>query len=206
MVAVLLAAGLFPAGCRPQAQDVGRGRASANDGAEETSETGETGETRETGETEGVEGAVQGAAGAGAEPTGVLLSGPRTGRGLPFIVPNTFEYDRGLYDTPEGTAEVYCTEGRLYPEEGWAETSCGELDVAVVSAAPVRTMYYRLPEEAGHVFFRFIADGGRNASGPGPSLSEEAACAFIEAFIERFEFFRETTRHGRQAAFPAVIP
>ncbi|NBF38981.1 MAG: hypothetical protein GVY14_01060, partial [Spirochaetes bacterium] len=97
-------------------------------------------------------------------------------------------------------------------------------------------VHYSWPEDQRHVFFRFVAvvegngtpPGGVGAAGNAASASGNAAgapgdaadapgdaaatavarseCDFIDAFLERFSFFLDTTDISGAAPFPAVLP
>jgi hypothetical protein len=212
------------------------------------------------------------------EAAAVLVSGPARGQGLPFLPPNTIEYQRGVYELPgaspaagaedpgsaspatptpgvaapaaEVTVEVFYTEAPVFRRGTWTETSCDGRTVHAVPEAGGTVVHYAWPEGQRHVFFRFAAvvegngtppggdgaagnagvPGGDGAAGPGnaagapadsaadpgdggaaPGAAGAAAvarseCDFIDAFLERFSFFLDTTDTSGAAPLPAVLP
>lgn len=96
----------------------------------------------------------------GSEAAAVLVSGPARGQGLPFLPPNTIEYQRGVYELPgapaeDVTVEVFYTEAPVFRRGTWTETSCDERTVHVLPEAGGTVVHYAWPQEQRHVFFRF---------------------------------------------------
>ena len=242
----------------------------------------------------------EGAAGD-ARQVAVLVSGPVHRQTLPFLPPNTIEYQRGVYELPAASAfeaatpaapassapaaaevpapasgapassapgaavrgasvEVFYTEAPVFRRGTWTEASCGGRPVHVLPEADGTLVHYVWPQTQRHAFFRFgaAADAGApgspgaaagNAGGapgnpgaagtatqappvdgaaadanqappagdaapgnagaaPGDASAPPAGseCDFIEAFLERFSFFLETTDSSGVAPFPAVVP
>ena len=251
----------------------------------------------------------EGAAGD-ARQVAVLVSGPVRRQTLPFLPPNTIEYQRGVYELPAASAseaptpaapaasppaapevpapasgapassapggavrgasvEVFYTEAPVFRRGTWTEASCGGRPVHVLPEAGGTLVHYAWPQEQRHAFFRFgaasdaaapgTARGATGSAGagtatqappadgaavdanqappagaapgnagaasdaaaapanagaaPGAAGAPDAAaapagseCDFIEAFLERFFFFLETTDSSGVAPFPAVVP
>lgn len=166
-----------------------------------------------------------------ADAPAVLVSGPVRRQSLPFLPPNAIEYQRGVYELPGGTApeatvEVFYTEAPVFRRGTWTETSCDGRTVHALPEAGGTLVHYTWPREQRHAFFRFArpgdgapgngaaADGAdATANGDAPPGAGDAGapvartrCDFIEAFLERFSFFLDTTESGGAAPFPAVLP
>ena len=187
-----------------------------------------------------------------SEAAAVLVSGPVRGQNLPFLPPNTIEYQRGVYELggapaartpasaapgstppasaspgPETTVEVFYTEAPVFRRGTWTETSCGERTVHLLPDAGGTLVHYAWPQAQRHAFFLFgaAAEGsktppaGAGAAGNEGATDDAAAieatgaaavarseCDFIDAFLERFSFFLDTTDVSGAAPFPAVLP
>jgi hypothetical protein len=165
---------------------------------------------------------VEGAAGD-ARQVAVLVSGPVRRQTLPFLPPNTIEYQRGVYELPAAPAsevpataaaargasvEVFYTEAPVFRRGTWTEASCDGRAVDALPEGSGRLVHFAWPQRERHAFFRFGAaapgdPGAPSDPGASPAGSE---CDFIEAFLERFSFFLETTDSAGVAPFPAVVP
>ncbi len=57
----------------------------------------------------------------------ILLSGPVSGRGVPFLPPNVISFSYALYEIDETRLEVYYTREDLFGVEEWEAVDCGAL-------------------------------------------------------------------------------
>ncbi len=125
----------------------------------------------------------------------ILVRGPRPGRGIPFFGANTIEYQRGVYRRNAVEVTVYYGEQDLPLAGGLKTLQCGphELQVLPATGEHQRVLQHEL-EIGGWLLLKLR-----------PGTVEE--CAFAEAFIEQFEFFREAQPPGWvEAPFPAIVP
>lgn len=131
------------------------------------------------------------------EPLGVLVRGPVSSRGIPFLPTNTIAHFRGLYETPEGEVLVYYTEEEIVPLSGWERDSCGDqplyrFDFTAESGRSPVIAYFS--GEGYHLFFRF--------------RSGLLACDFVQTFLSRLRYFRslpESRVASGMPPFPAII-
>jgi len=130
-----------------------------------------------------------------AEPLGILIRGPVSSRGLPFLPANSIRHYRGRYETSGGEILVRYTEEEIVPRESWERSRCGSRELRVFRVASeteraVPVAY--IPGEGYHLFFRFT----------GGALD----CSFIDVFIQRFRYFRSVPGGDSEAPpFPAIV-
>lgn len=130
--------------------------------------------------------------------TAVLLEGPNRVRGVPFLSPNAFAAQRGVYELSGGReAELYLLQLLLEEPLGWGPFSCPALaadGVALASReAESRTLYaYRSDRQERTILIALPPDSGE-------------ACDFLDTFLEELDFFAAALRDSPLLPFPAVF-
>ncbi|MFP4492019.1 MAG: hypothetical protein ACLFNZ_11130 [Spirochaetaceae bacterium] len=150
----------------------------------------------------------------------VLVSGPTSGRGIPFLPPNAIEYHRGVYELPEQNLLLHHTRREIVPPSSWEEKACGGTplltfytkwkdlpetvteiwpvsDKNTLQASPLQPVTAFYSGEDYYLFFTFL--GGT------------VSCDFVESFIEKFLYFRsvsrgEESRAGREESSKGPVP
>jgi len=128
---------------------------------------------------------------------GILASGPKQSKGIPFLTPNAIEHLYGIYEFPPGKVHVRFTSEMIVPFAEWENRPCETTEYRLFRFRE-EPVFFTGVNEWGFLFFRFT---GRTASPEDFS----GACAFIERFIARFLYFNSLLEKGRGVSFPAVL-
>ncbi len=118
----------------------------------------------------------------------ILLSGPVSGRGLPFLPPNIISFSYALYETEEGRLEVYFTRDPVFGMDGWEAVECGGFSLR----RNVEKEVFSYADAGG--WSVFIASG----------QFVDDPCNLFEGLVERLTFFVASIE-GNESPLPAVF-
>jgi len=125
-----------------------------------------------------------------AEPA-ILLSGPRTVKGIDFLPPNAVSAEYGVYSFRENRVAVYFVREEVYLPGDTAPLICGSYSLSELEGTNLRIFLYE--DEAGwKVFISF-------------EKVPEDPCLFIGAFLRRFRYFLGIAKDESSVSFPAVL-
>jgi hypothetical protein len=118
----------------------------------------------------------------------ILLSGPVSGRGIPFLPPNVISFSYALYEIDENRLEVYYTDDDVFGVEGWEGVDCGAF-----------TLRRSVSEE---IFLYESPAGWRLLVVSGVFLDDP--CGVFGGLTDRVAFFSGSLGPG-QSPLPAVF-
>ena len=126
------------------------------------------------------------------EPPGkmILLRGPVSEQGLPFMPRDVSLFFRGEYEYAGSRIDVYFMQRPLTEAQEWRTGSCA-VSVRVLDYVPLGKFYYRPFGQSSTLLFRTEGDVD--------------VCTLIPAFERRFSYFLGTTPKWLLPPFPAVV-
>ncbi|MCK4543630.1 MAG: hypothetical protein KAU17_15470 [Spirochaetales bacterium] len=130
-------------------------------------------------------------------PFAILQRGPTPIKGIEYLSPNVLPAHSGEYFFLENTIRVVFTNEFIPLMEAWVPWTCRrriiyQLPVESSSQGVERLFHCYRSVDEWCIFFDFSDDFGQE-------------CRFIEAFLNRFEFFMGLNRDPWEIPFPAIL-
>ena len=140
------------------------------------------------------------AAGLSAQQVSFLSSGPTRGAGIQWLPANVLPYYEGTYDYLGMKVAVFFTPTDIPSAAAWPQASCATAGVRTVpesgpaepGGAALSVYYYSQGSDLS--LFLAFPDAGR-----------ATACAFVDRFVERFNYFLGVTHNDAPSSFPAIL-
>ena len=130
----------------------------------------------------------------------MLLRGPEQVRGIPLLPLNALPAWRGWYELDGRRLAVYCTRPAVPLPGGLAAVPCAGL--AGVRRLPPPP---RPPDEAEPGALVYAGPPGYGLFVEAGPAGDPRGCAFLKAFVERFEMLLSYVQGEAEVPFPAVV-
>ncbi len=130
---------------------------------------------------------------------GVLVKGPESETGFPYIYPNAIETWSGTYRYLESDIKVYFTRGFILRPGEWEKHFCNHVSGFI----PESAVFFYQGSSWSLLFMFSLNDSESDKSST--VLSPEDQCLFIDKFIFRLKYFLRDSDVKLPPLLPAIL-